>query len=445
MLSIRSTLDRVHPPRGLEALAVGLGLLLTAGCGGDKSSAAQQKPAVAPVPILVAEVLSKTVPVQLRVIGNVEAYAVVAIKPQISGEIFRIHIAPGQEVRKGDLLFSLDPRPFEAALRQVEANLARNSAQLRQATATLSEKMAARKQAEANLARDMAQLQNARVQEQRYEELVQKELVAKEQYDQIRTNARMLEATVQASEAAIDDAKATIIAAEAAISNAEAAIRADQAAVENTRLQLNYCSIRSPIDGRAGDLLVHAGNVVKANPDNPLLVIHQIHPIYVSFALPEQNLAAITQYRAAGTLRVEAVVPQAPGVRQQGALTFVNNTVDMTTGTIQLKGTFANGDNALWPGQFVDVVLTLTNEPNATVVPSQAVQTGQKGAYVFVVKPDLTVESRPVAVGRALEQHETVIVQGLKTGERVVTDGHARLFPGAKVVIKTPPAAPKAG
>ncbi len=420
-------------------------LLLAAGCSNEKSSAAQQKPALPAVPVTVAEVVAKTVPVQLRVIGNVEAYSVVSVKPQINGEIFRVHIHPGEEVRKGALLFSIDPRPFEASLRQAEANLARDRAGLSQTKAALSEKKAAQKQAEANVARDEAQLENARTQTHRYAELVKKEFVAKEQYDQIRTNERALEATVQAVQAAVEDAKAGVIAGEAAVTNAEAVIRADQAAVENARLQLEYCSIRSPIDGRAGDLLVHAGNVVKANPDNPLLVINQIRPIYVNFAVPEQNLEAIKQYRAAGTLRVEAVVPKTSGVRPQGTLTFVNNTVDMTTGTIQLKGTFANGDNAFWPGQFVDVVLTLTDEPDALVVPSQAVQNGQKGSFVFVVRPDLTVESRPVTVGRALEQRETVITHGVKPGERVVTDGQARLLPGGKVVIRSASPAPKEG
>ncbi len=415
------------------------------GCSGEKSSATPQKPALPPVPVTIAEVVSRTVPVQLRVIGNVEAYSVVSVKPQINGEIVRVHVTPGQEVRKGDLLFSIDPRPLEATLRQAEANLAREAAQVRQAVAALSEKMAARKQTEANLARDTAQLENARVQERRYQELVQKELVAKELYQQIRTNAVALEATAQASQAGVEDAKAGVIAAQAAISSAEAAIRADQAAVDNARLQLGYCSIRSPIDGRAGDVLVHTGNVVKANPDNPLLVINQVRPIYVSFSAPEQHLTAIKQYRAAGTLRVEAVVPEAPGAHAQGSLTFVNNAVDTTTGTIQLKGTFANADNTLWPGQFVDVVLTLTEEPNAIVVPSQAVQTGQKGAYVFVVKADLTAESRPVTAGRAVGQTETVITQGLKAGERVVTDGQARLLPGSKVVIRSSGSPPRAG
>lgn len=425
------------PPRALLPVLL---LLVAAGCGSEKSSAAQKKPALAPVPVTVADVVVKTVPVQLPAIGNVEAYSTVGVKPQVSGQIFRVHFMPGQEVKTGDLLFSIDPRPFQAALDQARANLARDQAQVRQATATLSQRAAEKRQAEANVGRDQAQVENARVQERRYQELAGKEFVAKEQYDQIRTNALALEATVQADQAAVENARAAVVAAEAAVSNAQAAIRADEAAVENAILQLGYCSIRSPIDGRVGDILVHAGNVVKANPDNPLVVINQIHPIYVSFSVPEQSLDTIKRYRAAGTLRVEAVIPPAK-VRDEGSLSFVNNTVDPTTGTIQLKGTFTNAGNALWPGQFVDVVLTLTQEPNAIVVPSQAVQAGQKGSYVFVVGRDLTVESRPVTVARAFEQ-EAVIARGLKAGERVVTDGQARLFPGARVTIKASPSAP---
>lgn len=396
-----------------------------------------------PVPVTVSEVVRKAVPVQLRVIGNVQPLSTVAVKPQVSGQVVSVHFTGGQEVRKGALLFTIDPRPFEAALRQAEANLERDRAQLRQAVAALSEKMAARKQAEAVVARDEAQLEHARVQEKRYEELVQKEFVAKEQYEQVRTNARALEATVQAGRAAVDNAKAAAIAAQAAIANVEAAIRANEAAVETARLQLGYCSIRSPIDGRAGDLLVHAGNVVKANPDTPLLVINEVRPINVTFAVPERYLDDVKGYRAAGALRVEAVLPNQGKPPVRGTVTFVNNTVDPGTGTIQLKATFPNADTALWPGQFVDVVVTLTSEPDAIVVPSQAIQTGQKGTYVFVVKRDLTVESRPVTVGRTIDR-ETVVARGLAAGERVVTDGQVRLVPGAKVDIRPAAGAPAA-
>jgi multidrug efflux system membrane fusion protein len=393
-----------------------------------------------PVPVTVSEVVRKAVPVQLRVIGNVQPLSTVAVKPQVSGQVVSVHFTGGQEVRKGALLFTVDPRPFEAALRQAEANLERDRAQLRQAVAALSEKMAARKQAEAVVARDEAQLEHARVQEKRYEELVQKEFVAKEQYEQVRTNARALEATVQAGRAAVDNAKAAAIAAQAAIANVEAAIRANEAAVETARLQLGYCSIRSPIDGRAGDVLVHAGNVVKANPDTPLLVINEVRPINVTFAVPDQYLDDVKGYRAAGPLRVEAVAPNQGKPPARGTVTFVNNTVDPGTGTIQLKAIFPNTDNVLWPGQFVDVVVTLTSEPDAIVVPSQAIQTGQKGTYVFVVKRDLTVESRPVTVGRTIDR-ETVVARGLAAGERVVTDGQVRLVPGAKVDIRPAAAA----
>jgi multidrug efflux system membrane fusion protein len=217
------------------------------------------------------------------------------------------------------------------------------------------------------------------------------------------------------------------------VDSARAAIQANEAMVETARLQLAYTTIRAPMDGRTGNLLVQGGNVVKSTEDNPLVVIAQTRPIYVSFAVPEQHLTAIKTYRAEGTLKVEAMLD---GGRRTvaGAVTFMNNTVDASTGTIQIKATFQNADNALWPGQFVDVALTLTSE-QAVLVPTQAVQAGQQGPYVFVVKPDLTVESRPVKVGRRLPR-ELVIEQGVKAGEQVVTDGQLRLVPGARVEIK---------
>jgi multidrug efflux system membrane fusion protein len=301
--------------------------------------------------------------------------------------------------------------------------------------AQLAQREADVQQAEANLARDTAQLENARVQERRYHELVERELVAREQYDQFRTGLSTMEATVTADRAAIANAKAASLAAHAGVDNAKAVIRADEAMVDNARLQLGYTTIRAPMDGRTGNLLVQAGNVVKSNEDNPLVVIAQVHPIYVSFSVPEQYLAPIKTYRAAGSLQVSAT---APGVSPPatGRLTFVNNTVDTTTGTIQLKATFENRDNVLWPGQYVNVVMTLTTE-TAVVVPAPAVQAGQQGAFVFVVKPDLTVETRQVEVGRRLTG-ETIITRGVSAGERVVTDGQLRLVPGSKVEIRPP-------
>jgi multidrug efflux system membrane fusion protein len=354
---------------------IGIALLMaTAACGGKK----EQGPARA-IPVLADTVIQKAVPVEINVIGNCQAYSTVAVKSMVAGEISQVHFTEGKDVAKGDLLFTIDPRPFEAAL----------------------------KQAQANLERDRVQAENAKINAQRYEALIAKQAVSRQQYDQFRTNAEALDATV----------------------------RLDEAAVENAKVMLSYCFIRSPIDGRTGNLLITRGNLIKAN-DVPLITINQIKPIYVAFSVPEQNLAEIKKYRAAGkSLKVAAFLPNDATGPERGVLTFIDNTVDKTTGTIMLKGTFPNKKRRIWPGQFVNVGLTLTTQPHAVVVPSQAVQTGQQGHYVFVIKPDLTVEPRPVVVNRTINT-ETIIDKGLKAGELVVTDGQLQLFPGAKVEIK---------
>jgi membrane fusion protein, multidrug efflux system len=379
-------------------------VLALAGC--DRAGSAQAPAPPPAVPVTAAEAVEKSVPIQLTAVGNAMAYTTVGIKAQVNGQIVEVHFKEGHDVRKNDLLFTIDPRPFQAALRQTEAAQLQRHAEVQQAIA--------------NLERDTAQLANARVQERRYRELVAKELVAREQYDQFQTNLAAMEATVQADRAAVENAKASE--------------RAAQANVDNARLQLGYTELRAPIDGRTGNLLVQNGNVVKANDDNPTVVINQVHPMYVSFAVPEQYLADIKKYRAEGQLRVEVRPPHQSQTLATGELTFINNAVDQTTGTIQLKATFANTDNALWPGQFLDVVLTLRSR-TAIVVPSQAIQPGQQGPFVFVVKADATVESRPVVPGTRLGA-ETIVEQGLRAGERVVTDGQLRLVPGAKVEIK---------
>jgi multidrug efflux system membrane fusion protein len=383
--------------------------LLLASCSksGDAPNAKAEVRAPA-VAVTAAPVIERSVAVQVRAIGNVQAYATVAILSQMGGEVIDIRFKEGQEVRTGDLLIFIDPRPFQAALSQAQAQLAQHQAQIAQA--------------EANLARDTAQHENAKVEEDRYKRLVDGGMIAREQYDQIRTNELSLAATIKAGQAAVETARAVV--------------RADEAAVENARLSLGYTEIRSPIDGRTGSLLIHKGNVVKANDvGNPLVVINQIHPIYVAFAVPEQELDRIKRFRATGTLRVEAIPQGQPDRPVRGDLSFVNNTVDVATGTIQLKASFENADNALWPGQFAAVVLTLTTDPRAIVVPSQAIQTGQQGSFVYVVKPDLTVEARPVTPG-LVDGRDTVITKGLAAGERVVTDGQLRLIPGARVDIR---------
>jgi membrane fusion protein, multidrug efflux system len=395
-----------------------VGTLLLAACSGREDDGAKAAPRAPAVPVVVAEVARRDVPVQLRAIGNVQAYATVSVLSQVGGEVLQIHFTEGQDVKAGDLLFTIDRRPLQAALQQAQAQLAQHQAQVAQA--------------EANLARDTAQHENARVEEERYKRLSEGGFVAREQYDQVRTNEKSL--------------AATIIADRAAVQTAQSVVQADEAVIDNAKVQLDYTEIRSPIDGRTGNLLIHRGNVVKAQDiGNPLVVINRIHPVYVAFSVPEQFLDQIRRYRAAGELRVEAKAPGVADQPAQGELSFLNNTVDPATGTIQLKATFPNAENALWPGQFVNVVLTLTTERNALVVPAQAVQPGQQGSYVFVVKPDLTVENRPVTVGR-VEGSNAVIAKGLAAGERVVTDGQLRLVPGARVEIKAPApstAAPK--
>jgi multidrug efflux system membrane fusion protein len=320
------------------------------------------------------------VPVEVRAIGNVEAESTVGVKAQITAELVGVHFQEGQDVKKGDLLFTFDRR-------QIEADL---------------------KRAESTLARDEAQWKNARVQAERYQKLLDEGVVAREQYDQIISNSEALEATVLAS----------------------------RAAVENARVQLTYTRIYSPINGRTGTLLVHQGNIVKANADDPMVTINQIEPVNVLFSVPEAQLSDVKRFMREGKLKVESVIPTEPDKPLAGHLQFVDNTVDPATGTIKLKATFPNKERRLWPGQFVDVVLTLTEQPNAVVVPSQAVQTSQAGQYVYVIKEDMTAESRPVAVGRTV-RGQTVIEKGVNPGERVVIDGHLRLVPGAKVELKS--------
>ncbi len=353
------------PVLGLSALAL-------------SCARAQKAPPPEVVPVRVGTVLERAVPIQIRNVGTVQPYNTVAVRALVNGEMLQVHFREGQDVRKGDLLFSIDPRPYQAALAQ----------------------------AEAALARDRAQLENARADVARYADLVKKDYVTQQQYDSVKANADALAATTHA----------------------------DEAAVERARLDLGYCSIRSPLDGRTGVVMVQAGNIVKAN-DATLVTINQVSPIYVSVAVPERDLPEIRRRQAEGRLRVDAEDPAAGKALASGELTFIDNTVDRTTGTITLKATFANADRTLWPGEFVNAVITLATEPHAVVAPPGAVQTGQQGSYAYVVKADDTVESRPVTPGRLLADG-TVIEKGLSAGERVVTDGQLRLRPGSKVEIQ---------
>lgn len=317
-------------------------------------------------------------PVQLLAIGSVEAYSTVSVKTQVTGELIGVHFQEGKDVRKGDLLFTLDKRPFQAELTKQEANLER----------------------------DAAQAKLAHLDADRSAGLYQEGVTSKQQYDQAQSNADVL----------------------------DAAVRADKAAVENAKVQLIYCTIYSPISGQTGTLMIHQGNMIKAN-DTPFLVnINQVKPIRVAFTVPEQFLGDIKRFSAAGQLPVQAAIQGDPRPAN-GTLSFIDNTVDPATGTIKLKGEFANTDRRLWPGQFVNVTLVLHTQPNAVVVPTQAIQNGQQGQFVFVIKSDMSVETRPITVNRT-SGGQAIVDAGLAVGERVVTDGQLRLVPGSKVSIK---------
>jgi len=371
-------------------LVLGSALSVAACSGGEAQTA---KPAAAPgpsaapaVPVTLDKVIQKPMPLAFSVIGAATAYSTVSIHAQVAGLLTSVSFKEGDEVKQGDVLFTLDRRPFEATLHQ----------------------------AEATLQRDVAQLANAVAQAKRYDDLLNRGIATREQVDQMRSNAAALEATVNA----------------------------DRATIESARVQLGYTTIAAPISGRTGMLMVHAGNLVQPTDTTPLVVINQISPIYVTFAIPESQLPDFKRYMAEGTVHVDARPPNDTGPAASGHITFVDNQVDPTTGTIKIKGTFPNEDRRLWPGLFVNVKVTLTTEANAVVVPSLALQTGQQGQYVFVVKPDQTVDLRAVTVERT-SGTETIIKSGLTPGETIVVDGQLRLVAGSRIADKSTPA-PKA-
>jgi multidrug efflux system membrane fusion protein len=373
------------------------------GCAEKQVEAVKQQAA----PVTVAQVISKTVPVEIKAVGSVEAYSSISVKTMVAGELQKVHFAEGQEVRKGSLLFTIDERPFRTALDQAEANLGRDKAML--------------VQFEANLARDVAQAQYAKAQAGRYAKLVEEGVISPEMSEQYDTEATARLEAVEADKAALK--------------TAQASIQADEAEVRSARVQLSFCTVVSPIDGRTGSLLVNEGNIVKAN-ETVLVTINQIAPTYVSFAVPELYLPRIRKSLAAGSLAVDARVRSNDfGEPVAGKLSFIDNAVDPSTGTIRLKATFPNSDRVLWPGEFVDTTLRVAEQVNVPVAPTRAVQTGQDGQYVFLLKPDKTVEMRSVVAGQSIGQ-ETVIEKGLQPGDTVVTDGQLRLVHGSAVEIK---------
>lgn len=370
-----------------------VGLLFVGACSGGPSAEEPKSKEKPSVPVTVASVFTKDVPIQVSSVGNVEAYSTVAVKSRVSGELVGVHFQEGQEVKEGDLLFTVDKAPYEVAL----------------------------KEAQARLERDQALARKARDDVRRNLPLAEKDIVSRQSLDQYVSTAEA----------------------------AEALVKADQAAVENLQLQLGYCSIRSPISGRTGSLLIQKGNLIKANDENKsLLTVHQLEPIYVTFAVPEKYLGEINRRTKEGKMEVRVSTPENPGSAEPitGFVSFVNNTVEQSTATIRLKATFQNKDRRLWPGQTINTLLTLGVQTKAVVVPSQAIQSGQSGSYAFVVRQDQTAELRLVSVSRSTNG-ETVIEKGLSPGETVVTDGQLLLTSGARVSIKNEnsprPEAPK--
>lgn len=386
-------------PYRLLALSV-IATVLLSGCKAPQKRSAGPLP---PVPVSVAVATKESAPVQIRAVGTVEASATVQIKSRIDGQLMSVRFVEGSNVSQGDMLFEIDTRPFRQTLRQAEAAVAKDTALL--------------KQAEANHARDIAQSKNADAIAARNDALAKEGVISSEQKEQFRTNAEALRQAVQADAAAIESARALL--------------EADGAAVERARLDLSYCEIRSPVSGRAGNLLVHAGNMIKANTDM-LVVINQVAPIFVSFGVPEDYLPGIRKVAAVRKLAIDVAPQNDSGKTIQGVLSVIDNTVDPNTGTIRLKAVFKNEDRQLWPGEFTDVIVTLDTRNDATLVPSESVQPGQKGQFVYVVKPDQSTEMRLVTVGPTVGR-KVIIEKGIAPGETVVTDGQLRLFPGAHI------------
>src|SRR5258706_8923362 len=357
-------------------LAVLAALCFLSACVGTKAAPGPPPP----VPVLATTVEQKDVPLQVHAIGAVEAFSTVSVKTQITGELTGVFFKEGADVQEGQRIFTRDKRSLEADVRR----------------------------AEGALARDEAQAKNALSEQRRYESLVKAGVVSTQEYDRVESNAAAM----------------------------EAAVRADKGALENAKVQLVYSSIYSPINGRTGNLLVHQGNMIKANDVPALVNINQVEPIYVTFTVPQQYLADVKQYSRNGSLPVQALIPGDSRGKITGKLSFIDNTVDSSTGTIKLKGVFANADRRLWPGQFVDAYLTLKTQSNALVIPSQAIQNGQQGTFVYVIKDDNTVEARVVTTSETQQAGQLIVQKGLVAGERIVTDGQLRLLPGSKVQIK---------
>lgn len=394
---------KIHLKKSRALTLMAITAILGAGCGKKQEMSFDRPPA----PVMVAVASPQDVPVYLDQIGKCVAREVVEIRPQVSGRITNIHFADGADLKKGDLLFTIDPRPFQASLQQAEANLAKD--------------MALKRQAEAALARDRAQAKLGEAQARRYAQLNRQGVVSNEQSEQMQTSAEALSATVAADEATVR--------------NAEEAIKADEASIENAKLQLNYCFIRSPIDGRAGQRLADVGNLAAPGAGTSLLVIQRLDPIYADFTISQNDLSVVQRNLSHGALKAEVRLPDEVDKPVVGNLTFVDNEVKDTTGTVNLRATIANGDRRFWPGRFVNVRLVLSVLRGAILIPATAPQMSAKGQFVYVIKDDSTAEMRPVTVGQ--RQGDLVVIEkGITSGEKVVVNGQLGVTPGGKVLVE---------
>lgn len=403
---------------------------------GQSQDAQPGKAGKRPVPVVLTQVITQPMPIEIKTIGNVESISSVTLKPQTDGQVTGVFFNEGDMVRRGQLLFTIDAQPIEAAIAQAQANVSRDMAQVSQARAQLAKDQAQLRQVGATLKRDQAQLDYAMSQEKRFSNLLGQQFVSESEYEQAVASRRAAEETVSADRAAVQNAQAVLASDRAAIQSAQSNVEADEALVESSRIRLAYSYVRSPMTGRTGSLKVHRGDTVASN-NTPMVVIDQIDPIYVGFSLPEQQLNQVKVAAGARPYPVSVTTRGNPPSVLSGRLNFLENAVDTSTGTVRMKASFLNA-NRLWPGQYVDVTLNLAEEPNALVIPSQAVQSGQKGDYVFVAQQN-KAQLRPVIVSRVVND-KAVIASGLRAGEMVVTDGQFQLAPGAPIRLAGKPA-----
>jgi len=419
--------------RWASGWAVGAGLGL---------AACNPSPAAGPTPpppaVTVVAVVQRAVPVYGEYVGQTEAVRTVEVRARVEGYLERQVTPDGADVKAGDLLFVIDRRPFEATLRQAEANVARDTAQLGQAEAALAQRGSDVEQAQANLERDLAQLENARTQERRYRTLLQQELIAREQYDQIRTNMAALEATVQADRAALANAEAARVAARATIENARAVIRAGEAAVDSARLQLGYTAIHSPLEGRMGRAEVRVGSLVGRSDSTLLATVSTLDPMYVNFSVSEREALGVWRRRqaqmqaGAGAPGITLTLPDDSAYPHPGRLDFVDRAIDPRTGTLALRAAFPNPERLLQPGQYVRLRVLVEERTDALLVPQAAIQESQGSASLFVVGPDHTAQARTVRLGPRFGT-QWVVEDGVRAGEQVVVRGLQQIRGGMRV------------